>query len=422
LAGCTQIARSIVLSEALGQISRVFIGKDTRASGGMLENGLIEGFSSFNIEVICGGVLPTPAVSFLTRDLGFDCGISITASHNLCRDNGVKIFTREGKKLSDEHIVKINACLEYAPTNNDYEQSSKKIEPAVEIYYQVYKKALLSELGGDFSLNGMYIALDCANGANFEIAPRLFKDLGAKIIVAGCSPDGKNINASFGATCPQTLIDLVLLNKADVGISFDGDGDRLIMCDETGRIIDGDAIVATLALNMLKDGTLNGRNVVLTTMSNLGAEVFLSERGIKVYRSDVGDRSVAQMMANKKSALGGEQSGHIIVGSQTPTGDGILSALHMLKIIKKASVASKACHLFNPYPQLLQNICADRSLLNEQHIKLELAKLVDQAESIGCRLLVRPSGTEPLIRLMVEGRNTNSVKRIMADVSNLLAG
>ncbi|MDR1032010.1 MAG: hypothetical protein LBL30_02715 [Holosporales bacterium] len=424
--GCAQVAGAIVSSGALGDIKRVFIGKDTRVSCSALEQGLIAGFSSFQIEITSGGVLPTPAVSFITKDMGFDCGISITASHNLYQDNGIKIFNRDGKKLSQEQTTLISRKIgskHSGPLGGNFAQdkvcSDSKL--TVETYYQAYKNALLRGFHSGFSLDRVSVAIDCANGANSEIAPRLFEELGAKVTITGCKPDGKNINLKVGATCPESIVNLTLSAKSDVGIAFDGDGDRLIMCDEAGKVIDGDAVVATLAIDMLKKGILKGNSVVVTLMSNMGLEVFLSQNGVTVYRSDVGDSSVARMMLDKGSILGGEQSGHIIIGDKISTGDGILSALHMLSImIDNKTAASRAFHLFKPYPQLLKNFPVESSILKNQHVKSELAKIIDKAASVGCRMLVRPSGTEPLIRVMVEGQDTVFLQDTMAALSDCL--
>ncbi|MDR1366066.1 MAG: hypothetical protein LBJ03_03180 [Holosporales bacterium] len=424
--GCVQVASAIASSGALGNIKRVFIGRDTRISCDVLEQGLVAGFSSLEVEVTLGGVLPTPAVSFVTKDMSFDCGISITASHNLYQDNGIKIFNRDGRKLSQKQAALINSKIRpkrSVPLDNNFAQDkvSSDSKLTVETYYQIYKDALLRGFHRGLSLNGVSVAIDCANGANSEIAPRLFEELGAKVAITGCKPDGKNINSKVGATCPESIVNLTLSTKSDVGIAFDGDGDRLIMCDEAGKIIDGDAIVATLAVDMFKKGVLKGNNVVVTLMSNMGLEVFLSQNGITVYRSDVGDSSVAKMMLDKGSALGGEQSGHIIIGSETSTGDGILSALHMLSIIIDNKItANKAFRLFEPYPQFLKNFPVKASILKDRRVIFELAKITDKAASAGCRVLVRPSGTEPLIRVMAEGQDTVFLQNTMAALSDCL--
>jgi phosphoglucosamine mutase len=358
--------------------------------------------------------------------MGFDCGISITASHNLYQDNGIKIFNRDGRKLSQEQTALINSKigskrLGHSDGNFAKDKVCSDSKLTAETYYQVYKNALLRGFCRGFSLDGVSVAIDCANGANSEIAPRLFEELGAKVAITGCKPNGKNINSKVGATCPESIINLTLSTKSDVGIAFDGDGDRLIMCDEVGKAIDGDAIVATLAIDMLKKGILKRNSVVVTSMSNMGLEVFLSQNGIAVHRSDVGDSSVAKMMLDKGAVLGGEQSGHIIIGDKTSTGDGILSALHMLSvIIDNKIMASKAFHLFAPYPQFLKNFSTEPSVLNDQHAKSELAKIMNKAASVGCRVLVRPSGTEPLIRVMVEGQNAVLLQDTMAALSDWL--
>ncbi len=433
--GCFCIAKSLVESRALGDLKTVLIARDTRGTSVDLERGLETALSNYKIKVTLAGIMPTPALSVLTSKGGFSCGISVTASHNPYTDNGLKIFNANGEKLEEHQAQSIEASfLQYS---DSFEDTYKAMNPFKEnifrlgyefryndleaLFYNDYKESLLRSFPKNFSLLGSKIAIDCANGANYYIVPKLFTELGAKVKVVGNKPDGKNINHKVGATCPESIRNLVFRSGADLGISFDGDGDRLIMCDELGNIIDGDVILAVLAKYLHNKGQLANNCVVSTIMSNLGLDDYLSSLGIKLFRSNVGDKLVYDMMKEKGAVLGGEKSGHVILKDFSATGDGLFVALTMIRVLMETGQApSDAFNIFKPYPQVLRNFPVDKSLLEDEKVKKFFHDINNKINLDGGRLIVRPSGTEPMIRVMVEHADADFVHNQLENIEDFL--
>ena len=382
------------------------IAKDTRLSGYTLEPALVSGLVSGGMHVFTLGPLPTNGLAMLTKSMKANMGIMITASHNPYYDNGLKLFGPDGMKLSDKIEKKIEKLID---TKNTKQLSDPKFLGRVkrlEDGNERYIKILKSNFPKNFNLKGTKIVLDCANGASYKAAPKLLKELGAKVISIGITPNGLNINEKCGSTNPSRIKFAVKKMKAHVGISFDGDADRIIMCDEKGKIIDGDQIIAMLAKRWKNKKILKG-GVIGTLMSNLGLEIFLKNEKIKFYRSKVGDRYVKEKMKNLNFNLGGEQSGHIILGKFATTGDGLLVALEVLFSLRKGKKASKLLNVFEPLPQILENISVkDKNVINKSKIKNAIRTASKLMGSNG-RILVRKSGTEPKIRIMAESYNKN---------------
>ena len=391
------------------------IAKDTRLSGYTLEPALVSGLVSGGMHVLTLGPLPTNGLAMLTKKMKANMGIMITASHNPYYDNGLKLFGPDGMKLSDKIEKKIEKLIDaqYQKQLTDPRKLGrvKRLEDGNDRYIKILK----SNFPKNFNLKGLKIALDCANGACYKAAPKMFKDLGAKVYSLGVKPNGLNINDKCGSTNPYKIRNLVKKFKAHIGISFDGDADRIIMCDENGKIIDGDQIIAMLAQRWKSKKILKG-GVIGTLMSNYGLENFLKEKKIKFYRSKVGDRYVKEMMKNNNFNLGGEQSGHIILGKFATTGDGLMVALEVLFSLRKGKCASKLLNVFRPVPQILENI----SVKNKNIIyKMSCKTAIKKAESLMSRkgrILVRKSGTEPKIRIMVE----SSEKKLIFKCINLI--
>ncbi len=377
------------------------IAKDTRLSGYTLEPALVSGLTSAGMHVFTLGPLPTNGLAMLTKKMRANLGIMITASHNPYDDNGLKLFGPDGLKLSDKIEKKIEKLIDSKIIKNLTFPKNlgrvKRLENATEAYINIVRK----NFPKDFSLKGLKIAIDCANGAGYKSAPKLLKSLGAKVYSIGVSPNGLNINAKCGSTFPNKIKRLVSRKKVDLGISLDGDADRIIVCDENAKIIDGDQIIAMLAKRWKRKKILKG-GVVGTLMSNFGLENFFKENNIKFLRANVGDRFVKEKMQNNRFNLGGEQSGHIILGKFATTGDGLLVALEILFSMRKGK---KASHLFNnfiPTPQVLENITVrDKNIINLPRCKKAISKSIKLLKNNG-RILVRKSGTEPKIRIMVE--------------------
>lgn len=400
---------------------RVVIGKDTRLSGYMLEPALVAGFISKGMDVILLGPLPTPAVAMLTKSLRADFGVMISASHNPYEDNGIKIFGPDGFKLSDAIEVKIEKLVADG-ADEDLASSpnlgkASRLEDAIGRYVE-YVKATFPQ---GLRLDGMKIVVDCANGAAYKAAPAILWELGAEVVPIAVQPDGKNINLKCGATCPQLVQEAVLMHQADVGISLDGDSDRVIMVDEKGRKIDGDLLMGLIAQYWKKSGKLKGKAIVSTVMSNLGLERFLAEQDIKLKRTAVGDRYVMEEMRKSGCNVGGEQSGHIILSDYCSTGDALIAALQVLAVIRECDKpASKVCDLFDIVPQLLVNVKASGEVLNDAQVK----KAIKEAEGKLCngkgRLVIRKSGTEPLVRIMAEGDSEKLIKRIADDLAAVI--
>ncbi len=380
------------------------IAKDTRLSGYALEPALVSGLASAGMHVYTLGPLPTNALAMLTRSMNSNLGIMITASHNLFFDNGLKLFGPDGLKLSDNIQKKIESLIDSRVDRHLSKVSKlgrvKRLETGTDDYIKILKK----NIPKNFKIKKMKIVLDCANGAGYKSAPKLIKSLGANLIVIGNKPNGFNINKNCGSTYPKKLKRYVKRHKASLGISLDGDADRIIMCDERGEIIDGDQIIAALALRWKKKKILQG-GVVGTLMSNYGLENFFRKQKIKFIRSKVGDRYVKEIMQRKKFNLGGEQSGHIILGKFATTGDGLLVALEVIQALNKGMKASKFFDVFEKIPQILENIkIRDENILKKSHVK-KLIKKVDNSIKNQGRILVRKSGTEPIIRIMGESKN-----------------
>jgi len=380
------------------------IAKDTRLSGYTLEPALVSGLASAGMHVFTLGPLPTNGLAMLTKKMKANLGIMITASHNPFHDNGLKLFGPDGLKLSDKIEKKIEKLIDSKIVKNLTLPKNlgrvKRLEDATDKYTKILRK----NFPKNFSLKGIKIAIDCANGAGYKSAPKLLKTLGAKVYDIGVSPNGLNINDRCGSTFPRKIKNLVLKKKVDIGISLDGDADRIIICDENAKIIDGDQIIAMLARRWKRKKILKG-GVIGTLMSNLGLEIFFKNNNIKFLRANVGDRFVKEKMQKNKFNLGGEQSGHIILGKFATTGDGILVALEILFSMRKGKKASDLFNNFNSVPQVLESVLVkDKNIINSQRCKKAINKSAKLLKKNG-RILVRKSGTEPKIRIMVESNN-----------------
>ena len=386
------------------------IAKDTRLSGYTLEPALVSGLVSGGMNVFTLGPLPTNGLAMLTKQMKANMGIMITASHNSFYDNGLKLFGPDGMKLSDKIEKKIEKLIDAKITNQLSDPKFLGRVKRLEDGNEKYIKILQSNFPKNFNLKGMKIVLDCANGASYKAAPKLLKDLGAKVFSIGVQPNGLNINKKCGSTYPNKIKTAVKKFKAHVGIAFDGDADRIIMCDEKGRIVDGDQIIAMLAKRWKLKKILKG-GVIGTLMSNYGLEKFLKDEKIKFYRSKVGDRYVKEKMKKLNFNLGGEQSGHIILGKFATTGDGLLVALEVLFSLRKIKKASSLLSVFDPMPQILENIKVnDKDIINQSKCKNAI-KLARQIMGYHGRILVRKSGTEPIIRIMAESRNKDLISK-----------
>ena len=384
------------------------IAKDTRLSGYTLEPALVSGLVSGGMHVFTLGPLPTNGLAMLTKSMRANMGIMITASHNPYYDNGLKLFGPDGMKLSDRIEKKIEKLIDAKNTRQLTDPKLLGRVKRLENGNDEYIKILKNNFPKDFKLKGTKIVLDCANGASYKAAPKLLEELGAKVIALGVEPNGLNINEKCGSTYPIKLKSAVRKHKAHVGISFDGDADRIIMCDEKGKIIDGDQIIAMLAKRWKLKKILKG-GVIGTLMSNLGLQNFLKKEKIKFYRSKVGDRYVKENMRKFNFNLGGEQSGHIILGKFATTGDGLLVALEVLFSLRKGIKASKLLNVFKPLPQTLENVFVkDKNIINQSKTKKAI-KLAKKLMGSRGRILVRKSGTEPKIRIMAESHNKNLV-------------
>lgn len=397
----------------------VVIGKDTRLSGYMLEPALVSGFISVGMDVFLVGPMPTPAVAMLTRSLRADLGVMISASHNPYYDNGIKLFSPNGLKLSDEAESEIESLME-GDKVNDYLASpdklgrAKRIDDCAGRYIEYVKHTFPKRQ----RLSGLKVVLDCANGAAYHIGPKILWELGAEVITLGVEPNGFNINEECGATSPEKLCQEVVAQKADIGIALDGDADRVIISDEKGQIIDGDQVMAVIAAHQQKQGTLQGGGIVATQMSNLGLDLYLQSIGLHLVRTQVGDRYVAETMREKGYNIGGEQSGHIIVRDYATTGDGLIAALQVLAtVVEKEQPVSEVCNVFEPLPQILKNIpFTGKDPLAEKNVQSAIKKAEDTLGNTG-RVFIRKSGTEPLIRIMLEGENDDLIEQLADDIA-----
>lgn len=391
---------------------RVVIGKDTRLSGYMLENALVAGFTSVGMDVVQVGPMPTPAVAMLTRSMRADLGVMISASHNPFHDNGIKLFGPDGYKLSDADEIQIEALLSVEPKLAEpaHIGRAKRIEDARGRYIHAVKQSL----GDQIRLDGLKIVIDCANGAAYNSAPTVFWELGADVISVGVEPNGLNINDKCGSTAPGLLQETVVASGADIGIALDGDADRLIVVDEQGTIVDGDQIMALLGTSWARQGRLKGGGVVATIMSNLGLERLLNSQGLTLERTQVGDRYVLGRMKSGGFNVGGEQSGHMILMDHATTGDGTLAALHVLaELVRSGKAASQLLHQFDAVPQLLKNVrFAGGKPLEAAAVKAAIAEGEAMLAGRG-RLVIRASGTEPVIRVMAEGDDESQVEQVV---------
>jgi phosphoglucosamine mutase len=396
---------------------RVVIGKDTRLSGYMLEAALMSGFTSVGMDVFLLGPMPTPAVSMLTRSLRADLGVMLSASHNPSDDNGIKLFDPDGYKLSDDMEGEIERLIDADSSKLLVEASrigrATRVESAQERYIEFAKRTMPKDL----RLAGLRIVIDCANGAAYKVAPEALWELGAEVIKIGVEPNGQNINLNCGSTSPQALVDKVKELRADIGIALDGDADRVVIVDEKGDIVDGDQLMAVIAESWHQNGRLAAGGIVATVMSNLGLERYMKSIGLTMTRTPVGDRYVTEYMRKHGFNVGGEQSGHIVLSDFTTTGDGLVSALQVLAcVVATGKPVSQVCNRFSPLPQVLQNVRyrSGRPLEDTRVVKaIEGAKA--KLGEAG-RLVIRPSGTEPVIRVMVEGDDETVVSSVVGDI------
>lgn len=393
---------------------RIVIGKDTRLSGYMVESALSAGFVSVGMDVALVGPLPTPAVAMLTRSMRADLGVMISASHNPFPANGIKLFDPDGFKLSDEVEKEIESRLNsplplVAPASLG---QMTHLDDAIGRYVECVKSSLPRHM----HFEGLRIVVDCANGAAYKVAPLVLKELGATVIPLSITPNGQNINDACGATYPQLMCDKVREMKAHIGVAFDGDADRVVFADESGKLINGDQIMALIASDWAERGLLKGNGLVATSMSNLGLEHYLAERGLSLVRTPVGDRYVAEKMRDKQYNIGGEQSGHIIFSDYATSGDGLLTALQVLTVlILKKKSASQVMHLFTPLPQVLKSVKLLPAVLKIPVVE-EIFEAARQKLGKNGRLVVRPSGTEPLLRIMAEGENEKLTAEIVDSI------
>ena len=399
---------------------RVVIGKDTRLSGYMMESALVAGFASVGMDVVLLGPMPTPAVAMLTRSMRADLGVMISASHNPFADNGIKLFGPDGYKLSDEAEHAIERLLEKEPklAKPDQIGRAKRIDDARGRYVHFAKATFPDQL----RLDGLKVVVDCANGAAYHVAPEALWELGADVVPLGVKPNGLNINDGCGSTHPELLRETVVASGADIGLALDGDADRLIVVDEKGRVIDGDQLMALVATSYARRGELRGGAVVATVMSNLGLEQRLAEEKIALKRTAVGDRYVLEEMRASGCNVGGEQSGHIILTDYATTGDGLVAGLQVLAaLVEEGKPASELLNQFEPVPQLLKNVRFNGGEpLARQAVKDRIAAAEAELGKHG-RLVIRKSGTEPLIRVMAEGRDQAAVERIVDEICAAVA-
>jgi phosphoglucosamine mutase len=402
---------------------KVVVGKDTRISGDMLESALISGLMSVGCDVITVGVVPTPAVAYLTKKYNADCGVVISASHNPVEYNGIKFFNKEGYKLDDEVELKIEEYIDniekidYYPVGS---QVGRKIHThEAQRDYVDYLKSII-----DADFKGLKVVLDCANGASYKVAPMVFEELGAKVITINARPDGNNINYKCGSTHPQSLQEAVKTHNADLGLAYDGDADRLIAVDEQGQIVDGDHIMVLSAIYLKKINKLAQDTLVVTVMSNIGLSIAAKEHGINLATTSVGDRYVLEEMQKSGYSLGGEQSGHMIFLDYITTGDGVLSSLILSKIVlEEGKTLSNLASVMTQYPQVLVNARIKNENKNKYMEHPEIKGEIERIESLldGCgRVLIRPSGTEPLVRVMLEGKEEGQIKELATNLASMI--
>jgi len=403
--------------------NKILVGKDTRRSGYMIENAIVSGLTAVGFDVIQIGPMPTPAIAFLTENMRCDAGIMISASHNPYYDNGIKFFDGQGNKLNRDKEIEIEAIFKdeekllTAQATDKSIGKSKRIDDVIGRYIVHIKNSFSKSI----SLSGKRVVIDCANGAGYIVGPTILQELGADVVVIGDNPNGFNINEGCGAMHPEALAKVVLESRADVGIALDGDADRLVMVDEKGEVIDGDKLMAVLAVHLKNQGTLKGDGMVATVMSNQGLDEYLGTQDLHLYRAAVGDKNVVELMQHNGINFGGEQSGHVIFSDYAKTGDGISSALQALAYL--VSTGKKASEVFNPYdsyPQLLVNLLVDEK---RDFATIEgLDALKKKAEDAGMRHLFRYSGTENKIRLLLEGKDEDALDVMMEECKTFFKG
>jgi len=402
---------------------RVVIGKDTRLSGYMIENALVAGFTAAGLDVFLLGPIPTPAVAMLTRSLRADIGVMISASHNPYQDNGIKLFGPDGFKLSDdlEHRIEelMDEDIHLQLARPDAIGRAKRVDGVHDRYIEFAKRTLPK----DITLAGMRVVIDCANGAGYKVAPAALWELGADVIAIGEEPNGTNINLNCGSTHPVALSRKVHEVRADIGIALDGDADRVLIVDETGAVVDGDQLMALIAESWAADGLLRGNGIVATVMSNLGLERFLEGNGMSLARTKVGDRYVVEHMRKHDFNVGGEQSGHIVLSDFATTGDGLVAALQVMACVQRMGrPVSEVCRRFEPVPQVLKNVRhSGGNPLNDSVVKSAIAE-AEATLGSSARLVIRPSGTEPLIRVMAEGDDREMIETVVDQLINVISG
>jgi phosphoglucosamine mutase len=402
---------------------RIVIGKDTRLSGYMLENALVAGICSMGVDVLIVGPLPTPGIANITSSMRADAGVVISASHNLFQDNGIKFFSGDGFKLPDEIELKIEQLIE-----TNHIDSLRPIATEVGKAFRIddaagrYIVFLKNTFPQDMDLSGLKVVLDCANGAAYKVAPAVFEELGAEVIPLGVKPNGTNINAGFGSLHPEVISEAVKEHRADIGIALDGDADRVIVCDEFGNEVDGDHIMAICATDMLQRDILKKKTLVATVMSNMGLDIAIRKAGGKIVKTSVGDRYVVEEMRNQGYNLGGEQSGHMIFLDHNTTGDGVLSALQLLAIMRRQNKPlSELARVMIPLPQVLVN-----TRVREKVDIMTIAPIAKAIKDVEAKLnnegrvLIRYSGTEPLLRVMLEGKDTYEISTWANEISDLV--
>ncbi len=402
---------------------QIVIGKDTRLSGYMLESALVSGICSMGVDVLLVGPMPTPGVAFLTRSLRADAGVMISASHNPYQDNGIKFFSHDGFKLPDELELRIEELIlsneiEHLRPTADEIGKAFRIADAEGRYIEFLKRSLPRDL----DCQGLKVVLDCAHGAGYSVFPKVVRELGAEVHVIGDEPDGTNINAGYGALCPERLQEAVRASRADVGIALDGDADRAVFVTDEGEVVNGDQALAAFALDLKRSGRLNRNTVVATVMSNFGLELAMQQRGITLVRTPVGDRSIIECMVAEGYNLGGEQSGHVIFLDHSTTGDGLVSGLQMLKLVKRSGApVSELTTGIETVPQVLLGVKVNRkpNLDSVPELRQAIRSGEERLNGTG-RILVRYSGTEPVVRVMVEGRDHSKIREVADELAGVV--
>ena len=419
-----KVGRAAAYLLSNGDKGKILLGKDTRISGDMLESALVAGITSIGLDVVLLGIIPTPAVAYLTRKYNALAGVVISASHNPGEYNGIKFFNSKGFKLSDgvedeiEELVMDSKNIDIIRPIGD-RIGRVIMEKNSSTDYKEYLKSTIN-----IDLKGMKIALDCGHGALFNIGPDIIRELNGEVVVVNDSPDGMNINKKCGSTNPDIIRNLVIEEKADIGMSFDGDGDRIIAVDNNGNIVDGDHILAICATNLKEKGKLANNTVVGTVMTNMGLDLYLKENNMNIIKTSVGDRYVLEEMLQSGYVIGGEQSGHIIFLEYNTTGDGLATGLHLLEVIKlTGKTLGELNRLMTNYPQILINAKVDNDnkykYLEDKVIKIEIEKIENMFHGQG-RVVIRPSGTEPLVRVMIEGKNQEEITNIAKDLAQII--